>query len=329
MSAATCCSRTATRFDGDAVGGADRRRPARSSSTPRCRATRSRSPTPATRGQIIIFTYPLIGNYGVSRGGDGVRPIHARAVVMREGDQPRGRAAAPRAAGSTGSPTAACPAITRRRHARARAPHPRHGRDARRRLPGASCRRPRRGARSPPSRRWPAPTSRARSRRASRSSLDPRRRRGPTIVAIDTGIKDSIVAQPARARRAARAAPVHDVAPRSCSARDPDAFFLANGPGDPAALDYVVEHGARAGRQACRCSASASATSCSAARSAWRRSSCRSATAAPTTRSRTSRPAGSRSPARTTASRCSARAASARSRPTSRCAGRPTSAPPS
>ena len=27
-----------------------------------------------TRGQIIIFTYPLIGNYGVSARGDGVRP---------------------------------------------------------------------------------------------------------------------------------------------------------------------------------------------------------------------------------------------------------------
>ena len=41
---------------------------------------------------------------------------------------------------------------------------------------------------------------------------------------------------------------------------------------------------------ASRCSASASATSCSAGRSAPRRSSCRSGTTAPTTRSRTSRP---------------------------------------
>ena len=28
---------------------------------------------------------------------------------------------------------------------------------------------------------------------------------------------------------------------RSCWPSDPDAFFLANGPGDPAALDYIVE----------------------------------------------------------------------------------------
>ena len=65
-----------------------------------------------------------------------------------------------------------------------------------------------------------------------------------------------------------------------------------------------------------------------AAPSAWRPSSCPSATAAPTTRSRTSRPAGSRSPRRTTASRSSGPAARGRSTPTSRCAGRPTSAPP-
>ena len=29
---------------------------------------------PSYAGQIITFTYPLIGNYGVSGGGDGVRP---------------------------------------------------------------------------------------------------------------------------------------------------------------------------------------------------------------------------------------------------------------
>ena len=29
---------------------------------------------PSYAGQIITFTYPLIGNYGVARRGDGVRP---------------------------------------------------------------------------------------------------------------------------------------------------------------------------------------------------------------------------------------------------------------
>ena len=101
--------------------------------------------------------------------------------------------------------------------------------------------------------------------------------------------------------------------PADVLAREPDAVFLANGPGDPAALDHVVGHRARAGREGAGVRASASATSCCAARSASRPSSCRSATAARTIRSRTSRPGRSRSPLRTTASRCSARAASARS----------------
>ena len=41
---------------------------------------------PCYAGQIIVFTYPLIGNYGVSRGArmESDR-IHARAVIMREG----------------------------------------------------------------------------------------------------------------------------------------------------------------------------------------------------------------------------------------------------
>ena len=40
---------------------------------------------PSYRGQIIVFTYPHIGNYGVS--GDAMESdgIHARGVVMREG----------------------------------------------------------------------------------------------------------------------------------------------------------------------------------------------------------------------------------------------------
>ena len=39
---------------------------------------------PSYAGQIIVFTYPLIGNYGVwADAGESDRP-HARAVIMRE-----------------------------------------------------------------------------------------------------------------------------------------------------------------------------------------------------------------------------------------------------
>ena len=48
-------------------------------------------------------------------------------------------------------------------------------------------------------------------------------------------------AQPARARRDASSCTRARRAPRRCSRATRDAFFLANGPGDPAALDYVVE----------------------------------------------------------------------------------------
>src|SRR5205085_7514826 len=39
---------------------------------------------PSYAGQIIVFTYPLIGNYGVSAAAMESDRIHARAVVMRE-----------------------------------------------------------------------------------------------------------------------------------------------------------------------------------------------------------------------------------------------------
>jgi len=60
------------------------------------------------------------------------------------------------------------------------------------------------------------------------------------VVAIDTGIKGSIV------RNLVERGATVELHPCTTSAEDlvrsdPDAVFLANGPGDPAALDYVVE----------------------------------------------------------------------------------------
>ena len=39
---------------------------------------------PSYRGQIIVFTYPLVGNYGVSAQAMESDSVHTRAVVMRE-----------------------------------------------------------------------------------------------------------------------------------------------------------------------------------------------------------------------------------------------------
>src|SRR4051794_12822462 len=39
---------------------------------------------PSYAGQIITFTYPLIGNYGVAEAAMESDRIHARGVIMRE-----------------------------------------------------------------------------------------------------------------------------------------------------------------------------------------------------------------------------------------------------
>jgi carbamoyl-phosphate synthase small subunit len=63
---------------------------------------------------------------------------------------------------------------------------------------------------------------------------------GPRVVALDTGIKASIVEN---LRRRGATVELHPCTTGAAElrARDADAYFLANGPGDPAALDYVVD----------------------------------------------------------------------------------------
>ena len=67
---------------------------------------------PSFAGQLITFTYPHIGNYGVSaQAMESERAVGARGDHAR-GVQPRGRARAPSAAGSTGSTDCGVPAIS-------------------------------------------------------------------------------------------------------------------------------------------------------------------------------------------------------------------------
>jgi len=63
---------------------------------------------------------------------------------------------------------------------------------------------------------------------------------GPRIAVIDTGIKSSMVRE--LAARGARVS-LHPCtsSAEELLAEDPDAVFLANGPGDPAALSYIVQ----------------------------------------------------------------------------------------
>jgi carbamoyl-phosphate synthase small subunit len=68
---------------------------------------------------------------------------------------------------------------------------------------------------------------------------DPAHPGGPRIVALDTGIKRSII------RNFTERGATLEIHPCTTSAEellatDPDGFFLVPGPGDPAALDYIV-----------------------------------------------------------------------------------------
>lgn len=192
---------------------------------------------PSYRGQIIVFTYPMIGNYGVSAEAMESDGVHARAVVMREGVD---REDAPGAEGGwlTWLRDCGIPALA--------------GVDTRALVRHIRDKGAMRGGVFP----GELDESRARELIAAEPTmagrdlacevtpdapviLDPDNA-GPRIVAIDTGIKDSIVRN---LRERGVRLELHPCTTSSADllARSPDAVFLANGPGDPAALDYVVE----------------------------------------------------------------------------------------
>jgi len=190
---------------------------------------------PSFAGQIITFTYPHIGNYGVSEQAMESDRVWARAVIMRA------------ACNDEDAPTAergwldwlsdcGIPAISEV-DTRALV---RHIRDA-----GSM-----RGGVFPQS----IGESDARELIAAEPAMagadlarvvTPQQLTvhgtgcGPRIAAIDTGIKGSIV------RALVQRGAIVELHPCSTSASDllagdPDAIFLANGPGDPAALDHIV-----------------------------------------------------------------------------------------
>jgi len=193
---------------------------------------------PSYRGQIIIFTYPLIGNYGVASDYMESDSVHARAVVMREGVD-REDAAHAEGGWLTWLADRGIPAIA--------------GIDTRALVRHIRDRGAMRGgvfdgslSEAEAMERVMAepPMSGADLAREVTPRepvlLDPlTAERGPRIVALDTGIKDSIVRN-LRERGASVELHPCDTPAEELLARDPDAVFLANGPGDPAALDYVV-----------------------------------------------------------------------------------------
>jgi carbamoyl-phosphate synthase small subunit len=200
---------------------------------------------PSYAGQLLTFTYPMIGNYGVCAEAMESDRIHARAAIMRAGVD---REDAPGAECGWLSWLIDCgiPGITDL-DTRALVCHIRDE--------GAM-----KGGLFPAA----IPEARARQLIAAEPSMSGRdlaREVGthelvvlpPTssppgelaagppqrIAMIDTGVKSSIVRN---LRERGVTVELHPCTASTSAllANDPDAIFLANGPGDPAALDYIV-----------------------------------------------------------------------------------------
>jgi len=192
---------------------------------------------PSYRGQIVVFSYPLIGNYGVSAAASESDEVQARAVVMREGVD-RSDAAGAEGGWLSWLDGQGIPALTGV-DTRALVRHVRElgamrGGVFAEEVPEADAME---RVRAEPPMDGRDLTSEVTPREPV--FLDPANP-GPRVVALDTGIKRSIVEQ--LRQRGARLE-LHPCATTSEAvlAREPDMVFLANGPGDPAALEHVVQ----------------------------------------------------------------------------------------
>ena len=198
---------------------------------------------PSFAGQLITFTTAHVGNYGVSQEAMESDRVHARAAIMRAATN---REDAPGAEGGWLDWLRDCgiPGITDL-DTRALV---RHIRDQ-----GAM-----RGGLFPAA----TPEEEARALIAAEPSMagrdlarevtpaapllleplgeGPLGAEGPKIAVIDTGVKSSIVRN-LRLRGATVELHPCTTSAATLLAGDADAFFMANGPGDPAALGYVVE----------------------------------------------------------------------------------------
>lgn len=192
---------------------------------------------PSFHGQVIVFTYPHIGNYGVSDQGMESERIHASAAIMREGvnadDAPGAEQGWLDWLSEHGIP--AITGVDTRALVR-------HIRD-RGAMRGGIF-----GGATPESealeRIHAEPGMAGRDLAREVTVPEPRVHGegggGPRIVALDTGIKSSIVRNFVSRGVTLELFPCTTPA-AELLARDPDGFFLVPGPGDPAALGYLVE----------------------------------------------------------------------------------------
>jgi carbamoyl-phosphate synthase small subunit len=194
---------------------------------------------PSYARQLITFTYPHIGNYGVSGAAMESDRIHARGAIMRDA-----RNHLEHAGSEVGwldwLREAGVPAITGV-DTRALVRHIRDAGSMRGGIFPAGC--------------DPAEAAALIAVEPSMVGLDLAREvtpaerfelapsggeaGGPTIALLDTGVKRSITDQ-LRVRGANLQIHPCSAGADEILASSPDALMLVNGPGDPAALDYVV-----------------------------------------------------------------------------------------
>ena len=194
---------------------------------------------PSYARQLITFTYPHIGNYGVSAAAMESDRIHARGAIMREARNHSDHAGAEHG-WLDWLAASGVPAITGV-DTRALVLHIRDAGSMRGGIFPADC--------------DPRDAAAMIDAEPSMMGLDLTREvtpaahfeleatgggpGGPTIAVIDTGVKASIVAH-LRARGANLRMYPCAAAATAVLEGAPDAVMLVNGPGDPAALDHVV-----------------------------------------------------------------------------------------
>ena len=190
---------------------------------------------PSYAGQIITFTYPLVGNYGVSGSAMESDRAHARAVVMREAKN--GEDAADAEGGwidwleMTG--VTAISGVDTRALVR-------HIRDRGAMRAGIFTAKTAEDEAGDRILGEPSMAGADLARTVTPGAAIEFDGDGPHVVGIDTGIKLSIIRQ-LRERNCRLTLLPCTADADSVLAHNPDLVFLANGPGDPAALGYVVE----------------------------------------------------------------------------------------
>ncbi|MFI4992138.1 MAG: glutamine-hydrolyzing carbamoyl-phosphate synthase small subunit [Solirubrobacterales bacterium] len=225
-----------TRFDGDWCG-AGRQAVGEVVFTTGMSGYQESMTDPSFAGQLIAFTYPHIGNYGASAQAMESERVWARAAIMREACNSEDAPAAERG-WLDWLRDCGVPAISGV-DTRALVMHIREAGSMRGGVFAGEI--PKQRARDlieaePPMTGQDLAcvvTPKEVTHHGQSGS-------GPRIAVIDTGIKSSMVRE--LSERGARVS----LYPCASSAgellaEDPDAIFLANGPGDPAALGYIVQ----------------------------------------------------------------------------------------